>query len=156
MKRERANFTNLLYTMLHWFFVDLLAFLSFNIMLGFSKDLTPDMEDGLYMVKAFAVNIPVYIIGFIVFFAGYYFIWKLWLLEDRNNFKGSKKIWRVLKVIVEVLTMIAIFLIFFLVEVISLGWGYFEPSSRWADYSIVVIIIAMVVMPLVLFKKKEK
>lgn len=156
MNEKKSNFANLLSTMLHWFFVDILSFLSFNIMLGFSKDLNPDMEDGLYLAKAYAVNIPVFIIGVLVLFAGYYFIWKLWILEDRNNFKESKKVWKVLSIIIEALTMIAVFLIFFLSEVISLGWGYFEASSRWADYSIVVFIIILVVMPLLLFKKKEK
>lgn len=155
MKAKRTNFVNLLYNMLHWFYVDILAFLSFNIMLGFSKDLNPDIADGLYLAKEFAVNIPAFIIGVLVLLSGYFFIWKLWLLEDRDNFKESKKVWKVLSVVVEILTLIAIFLIFFLVMVMSLGWGYFTASSHWVDYSIVVFIILLAVMPVVLIKKKK-
>lgn len=155
MKKERTNFTNLLYMCLHWFYVDILAFLSFNIMLGFSKDLNPDLADGLYLAKEYAVNVPVFFIGALVLLVGYWFAWKLWLFEDWDYFKESKKVFKVLGIIIEFLTLIAVFLIFFLVMVMSLGWGYYCASSHWVDYSIVVFIIILAVMPLWFFKKKQ-
>ena len=56
---------------------------------------------------------------------------------------------------IEVIMLAATFLLFFAAMALSLGWANFSSKYRWVDYSIFVLLLFMVVMPLFFFRKRE-
>ena len=152
MKKERDNLLNLLLMVFHWLIADAAVALGFLFQLSFPKDPNPDAA--IIFGKYYDLNIPLYILGTVILFVGYFLVWKLWLREDWLVYSGQNKGWTFAGIMVEIINLAGLFVLFFLIMVLSLHWG--DYRHRWVNFSIFAILLALALLPLWFFKKKKE
>ena len=152
MKKERSNLLNLLLMVFHWLIADAAVALGFLFQLSFPKDPNPDAA--IIFGKYYDLNIPLYILGTVILFVGYFLVWKLWLREDWLVYAGQNKGGTFAGLLVEIINLAGLFVLFFLIMVLSLHWG--DYRHRWVNFSIFAILLALVLLPLWFFKKKKE
>ena len=141
--------------MLHWLLADMAMTLGFLIALAFPVDPDPSIVPSIFSNKIYYLNIPLFIVGTIVWIVGYFCIWRLWLKEDWALFKGAKKGWIVASVILEVINYIIIFLLFYLVMFLFVQFGFYGDGYRWVDYSIFGVWVILLIIQFLPIKIKK-
>lgn len=155
MKNKLPNLTILLKMFLHWIIAELVSATAFLVQFSGKIDRDPDSPAAFLYGKTYDLNILFYMLGLAIFLAGYFFAWKLYLAEDWLKLNCKKKRFLISGILMEVIMLGVTFLLFFAAMALSLGWANFSSKYRWVDYSIFVLLLFMVVMPLFFFRKKE-
>lgn len=153
MKKERGNLLNLIFMMFHWILADATVLLGYLFQLAFPKD--PDPETVAYCGKIYHANIPMFILGTLIMLLGYFLVWRLWLLDDWNRYKGKGKGWVFAGIMLELVNMVGLFVLFYLVMAMALRWGDYGDGSQWVNYSIIPTLVILIILPLWFFRKKN-
>ena len=135
----------------HWLIADAAVVLGFLFQLAFPKD--PDPDASVYYGKIYDLNIPMFILGTVILFVGYFIVWKLWLQEEWLVFAGKNKGWTFAGIMVEIINLAGLFILFFVIMALALRWG--DYGHRWVSYSILVILLILILLPLWFFRKKN-
>ncbi|MCR4679616.1 MAG: hypothetical protein K5679_12835 [Lachnospiraceae bacterium] len=154
--KTRSNFKNFLFLMLHWLIADAVVLLGFLIQLSFPKDPEPEVMASLLGNKIYYLNIPLYIVGWVIILVGYFLVWKLWLSEDWKRFKGQPAGWIVGCIVLSLINHFIQFILFFLITYLRLPWGYYGGPYKWVGRSILLVLLILLIMPLWFFIRKEK
>lgn len=140
--------------MLHWLLAEIVALLAFLVQISYSIDADPSMAEYFLSGETYKANVPLFILGMLILFGGYFLVWKLWLYRDWIDLKNAAKGWKIAAIVLEYANFLIMFCMFFLVMVFTLNWGDFAKAYRFVDYSILFDIVVLTLMPLVFFKKK--
>ncbi len=152
---KMPNLRRLIKMFFHWIIAELILATAFLVQFSGKIDKDPDSMAAYLYGKTYELNVLFYILGLIIFLAGYFAVWKLYLKEDWLLLNCKKKRFLISGILMEVIMLVATFFLFFAAMALSLGWANFSAKYKWVDYSIFVLLLYMILMPLLMFRKEK-
>ena len=141
---------------LHWIIADAVVLLAFLIQLAFPIDPEIGGHNIIFSNKIYYLNVPLYVVGWVILLAGYYIVWKLWLSDDWKRFKGCRIGWYIGGIVVELIHMFLYFVLFYLITYLRIPQGYYGGPYRWVGKSTLIVLPVLILLPLVFFIKIPK
>ena len=157
--KSRKPFLNLIYTILHWILVEILCVISMVVQFSFMKDLGETTYSGLFSGGTlYEINYLMFVFGTVLFWAGFYIIWKKCLLVDWNAFGGKNFLWKVLYLIIALVSTGVIFVEEVLGVFLVVGFAD-DIQPEWTTWGFVlfpVYVLAVIIIGLIKNKLSEK
>ncbi len=155
---ERSPIKNLVYTFFHWFSVVALSAISFFVQYAFMTDTGESYSGFFFTGSIYSINYFMYFIGVVLFFAGFYMIWKKYLVVDWNGFHGKCLLWKVSYLLIATVALAAIFVVALLVMLCYTGL-VIDITPVWATWGFVyfpVYVLLVAVIDWYISRKHKK
>lgn len=152
----RSPIQNLAYTFVHWVFVVFLSIISFVVQSSFLID-TGETYGSIFSGNIYRVNYVTFTIGVALFLAGFYIIWKKYLVVDWNGYNGQFRIWKVAYVMLAFVALCAIFAAGSTGLLFCRGLGgKIRPEwTEWGFAAFPVYVVLVAVVDLCVNRKKR-
>lgn len=141
---------------LHWLLADVAAMVSFYVQFAFSKKVEP--SGGLFGGWVYDINIPMYFLGFLLFAACYFLIWKYFLSKDWIGYDHCHWVWKAGFVFLAGMNQILLF--YGWIVAIIFAWGFFgwlaDIRQKWVFQGIFVYLAYVVAFPIAYLEIKKK
>ena len=153
--KGRKPFLNLIYTICHWFLVEILCAISMVVQFSFMKDLGERTYSGLFSGGTlYEINYIMFILGTALFLAGYYIIWKKCLLVDWNAYEGRNLLWKATYLLVAVIS-VAILLVEEVLGIFLVVGFTDDIRPEWTTWGFVWFPVYVVLVMIVGLLKNE-
>ncbi len=156
--KSRKPFLNLIFTILHWILAEVLCLISLVIQFSFLKDTGETYSGIIFSGKVYEINYLMFVLGTALFLAGFYIIWKKCLLVDWNAFSGKNFLWKVLYLIIALVSAGVIFVeeVLGIFLVVGFTDDIWPEWTTWGFVWFPVYILAVIIIGLIKNKQSEK
>ncbi len=120
--KTRSEIATLAWSYLHWWIVLGMSIVAFVLQFAFLVDTGEDYSGWITYGDIYTFNPVTFLLGVILFLAGYYVFWKLFLRGDWERFIGEMWIWKAGFVIISVTFLLKICLAYYFVFLLLGGW----------------------------------
>ena len=145
---KRKPILNLIYICLHWILVEILCVISLVVQFSFLKDTGETFSGFFNSGMVYEINYLMFILGTALFVVGYYIIWKKCLLVDWNAFSGHNLLWKVVYIIIALVSTAVIYVEEVLGIFLVVGFDY-DIRPEWTTWGFVAIPVYVVIVMIV-------